>query len=339
MYLSREYETMMYAVEQTKVLSALKKPNANYAFYIPSDRSIGLSGDSSLRRVVDDRELNLYHFESWDMANRRWVYVNENNLRKKILNQIAVRPPKGNADKEFIRNLGGNFIEVNNDEGTVEGSRPSTFGRNGSKVLKVEPEPLYPGEPDNGEIYKVNTWFNYLKGRDYYGMFLSNYPEFFDLLKKAGLYNPSYYNFPFLIDGEYYTVFIPSSQALEDYQVDTLSKPELRKFIKYHFVRGDLIFTDGSKPAGKYTTSRQDESSAEYMTKYSQLNIRPKPDVIEILDKNGQVYLEIPQQEGETNQMVTYDTNEGSTSKWDYITTGVIHNIDKVLIKDSLQAK
>jgi len=60
--------------------------------------------------------------------------------------------------------------------------------------------------------------------------------------------------------------------------------------------------------------------------------------VIQIIDINENVYLEIEEKEGETNIMITYDPDRESDSEWDYITTGVIHNIDKVFIKDSLQA-
>ena len=119
--------------------------------------------------------------------------------------------------------------------------------------------------------------------------------------------------------------------------MDTLSKQELGDFLKYHFVQKDLIFTDGKMPSGEYPTARVDESSTLYNTINSKLNIRTLPDKIQILDKDGNVYLEINEQTGETNQLITFDTNEGSSSPWDFITTGIIHSIDKVLIKDSLQ--
>jgi hypothetical protein len=166
---------------------------------------------------------------------------------------------------------------------------------------------------------------------------VTKYSEFFNLLNKAGLFNSSYYTFPFLVEGEYYTVFIPTSQALKDYGAENLSKEELKEFLKYHFVSGELIFTDGSKPDGFYTTTHTDENADDHITRYSKVHIRPGPDVIEILDKNGKVYLKIPEQEDKTNTLVSYDSDEYSDSQWDYIIRGVAHSIDRVFVKDSLQ--
>jgi uncharacterized surface protein with fasciclin (FAS1) repeats len=335
MYLTRDFEIMMYAVESSRALSALKKQDANYAFYLPSDQGIGPGGDSSLLRVIDNPELNTYHFETLDRDAGSLSKRDLNELRKSILNQIAVSTPDATANKEFLRNLGGNYIIVDHTEGKVRGSALTTFGYNGSQIIDLYPE-LYQEETDNGNVYKVSTWFNFQR-RGYYVLFISGYIEFLNLLGKAGLYDASYNDFPFLIDGESYTVFVPSAQALTEYGADTLPRDELREFLKYHFLIGDLIFTDGKKADGQYTTTRIDESSTTYITEYSKLSIRTKPDVIQILDKNGDVYIEIREQEGKNNIMVTHDTNEESESPWDHITTGVVHEIDKVLIIDTLR--
>lgn len=336
MYLTRDYQIMMHAVEKTRVLSALKKSKADYAFYLPTDFKIGMLGDSSLTHVIDNPEIGTYHFESFNRNSESFQKVSTYDLRKRLLNQIAVSTPVASANKEFIRNLAGNYIVLEHDKGTVSGSRPTTFGFNGNEIIDLIPVP-YEEETDNGIVYQVDAFFSFKSAGGYYGYLISEYPEFLDLLKKAGLYDPVYYDFPFLIDGEFYTVFIPSNQALNDYGVDTMSNEELRKLLKYHFVRGDLIFTDGKMPEGLYPTTRIDESSTSYRTRNSTLHIRPGPDVIKIMDRHEEVYLEIGESKGETNIMITYDPDRESDSEWDYITTGVIHNIGKVFIKDSLQ--
>jgi hypothetical protein len=125
---------------------------------------------------------------------------------------------------------------------------------------------------------------------------------------------------------------------LQDYRVDTLTVDELRDFLKFHFVRGDLIFTDGKKPGGYYPTTLVDESSTAYNTVYSSLNIRPRPNSIDILDRNGDVYLNIHENGESTNKFIAYEYNKdpASTSIWDYIITGVVHEVDKVLREDLL---
>ena len=76
-----------------------------------------------------------------------------------------------------------------------------------------------------------------------------------------------------------------------------------------------------------------DESSTQYTKKYSSLNIETGIDLIRILDKAGNLITEIREQEGVTNVMISTDMDEDSNSRYDFITTGVIHEIDSVLIK------
>jgi hypothetical protein len=85
-----------------------------------------------------------------------------------------------------------------------------------------------------------------------------------------------------------------------------------------------------------YTTTRVDESSTATQTRYSKLNILTKPDIIEVLDKENNVYLTINEDESTTNKTTVFK-DPNSNSEWDFITTGVIHQIDKVLVKDSIQ--
>ena len=337
LFLTDDYEIMMYAAERTNVLAAMKRKDINYTFYLPRDEGIGTGGDSSLIRVVTNPDLDRYHFEAWNRSLEQMERVDTRDLRNKILHQITVSSPQGIADKEFLRNLGGKYIIVNNKNGTVSGTDRTTFGYFGDSTITLKPERI-DMQMDNGEVYALDSWFNF-SGSNYQGLFASKYPGFLDLLTKAGLYDPVLYEFPFLVDGENYTVFIPSMQALNDYGVNEMSKEELNQFLRYHFVREDLIFTDGRKPEGNYSTTCIEESSTSYRTHFSQIYIRPTPDIIQILDKNGDVYLNVPEQEGETNQIIWYDTNDQSSSDWDFITTGVIHNINKVLIRDSLQSK
>ncbi len=340
LYLTREFETMMYACEDTRALTALKKQNSDFGFYLPSDLIIGRNeGDSSLIRVITNSELNQYYY----MGRNRREYVNENRsineIRNQILNQITETTPDGSADKEFLRTLGGNYIIVNNIDGTAQGTSGSKYGYEGVEDLTIYPK-LYHEYTDNGKVFTVNGWFYFENIVSYAGLILTRYPEFLDLLEKAGLYDPLYYRLNFLIESEYYTAFIPSAQALEDYRVDTLTIDELRDFLKFHFVRGDLIFTDGKKSGGYYSTILPDESSTTFNTVYSSLNIRPRPNTIEILDKKGDVYLSIHENGELTNKFISYEYNKdpSSVSVFDYIITGVVHEIDKVLREDLLDA-
>ena len=112
-----------------------------------------------------------------------------------------------------------------------------------------------------------------------------------------------------------------------------MSVENLAKFLKYHFVRGTRIFTDGKQAWQDYETLRIDESSTPYSKYYSTLNIRPSPDKIEILDSNGDPYITINENGNRTNILIATDTDKKGSSDTDNITTTVIHTMDGVLIK------
>ena len=327
-YLRPGFSTLLYALEYSKTLPALKEAGKEYVFYAQPDESFG--SDSSLFVNWMDRASNLYNFNSFDRGNERFVTISRNQLTKMILNQVGISLPRGTANKEFIENLAGNFIVINNQENTVSGGLPNKWGYNGDSVVDIHPL-LLEEESDNGKTYEVTGWFT-TPITDMFSR-ITSYPHFFNLIRQAGLYDEVYYSFPFLTEGETYTVFIPTSEALASYNTDTLTTKDLQDFIKYHFVRGDKIWTDGSSSDGYYETLRVDESSTQYTKKYSSLNIETGIDLIRILDKAGNLYTEIKEQEGVTNVMIATDMDEDSNSRYDFITTGVIHEIDSVLIK------
>lgn len=329
-YLRPGYSTFMYAMQHARLLPALTRDNEEYLFLPISDQV--LANDSSLLLIWEDKDLNRYRFYQYDRTldemNRR---VERNHITKMLLNQIGISLPDGKSNKEFIENLAGNYIIWDNTSNQVQGGRKTVFGWNGTDELILTPVPLE--EPvDNGLTYAVSGWLRSPR-ITMWEILTLEYTEFTDLLERAGLYDPKTYRFNFLTEGENYTIFMPTDQALADYRADTLSKGELADFLKYHFVRGEKIFTDGKKPAGHYETLRIDESSSEFITHYSTVHIVPGPDIIEILDVNGQVHVTVSENPEATNIMVATDSDPNSGSDLDYITTSIFHEIDRVLVK------
>ena len=327
-YLRPGYSTLLYALEYAKVLPALKEEGKEYIFYAQSDMSF--SEDSSLFLNWIDRGANRFNFQAWDRGSERFTTIQRNQLTKMILNQVGITLPRGIAKKEFIENLAGNYIVIDNENDLVSGALPTRWGYNGDSAIEVHPIPLE--EPtDNGSTMDVRGWFSNPTTNMY--SWLTAYPHFFNLLDRAGLHDDVYYTFPFLTEGETYTVLIPTAEAMAKYDTDSMTQEELQQFIKYHFIRGSKIWTDGNSRDGSYETLRVDESSTSFTTRYSTLNIETESDLIRILDKNGNTYTEIPEMEGYTNFMVATDLDKSSSSVYDYITTGVVHLIDTVLIK------
>jgi uncharacterized surface protein with fasciclin (FAS1) repeats len=335
-YLRPGYSTFMRAIQYTNVLPAIKRENANYVLFALSDNS--LQTDSSLMLNWIDQDLNRYNFRVFDRSLKRETGVSSDVLTKRILNQVAVSLPMRMANKEFLENLAGNYILVDNENNRVQGTAPNVFGYLGDSVITINPDELYAPRnyPDNGQVYDVNGWFNFSKAT----LYSSVTGKFKDLLEKTGLIDTSTFNFSFISPGEYYTVLVPSDDALETFGADTMPKEELEKLLRYHFIRDELIFTDGKKPTKYYETSRVDESSNEYRSVLSKIHLRPGPDYIDILDEDGKVYYTINEDPNKTNIITTSPTGDPSNrGYWDFITTGVIHRIDKVLIKQNYNLK
>ena len=327
-YLRQGYSTFLYAMEYSKVLPAIKKAGEDYSFFILNDNT--LNQDSSLFLIWTDRDRNLYEFKVYDRKMEKEQKMGRKILSKRLLNQVGVSTPDGTANKEFIENLAGNYIVYNHTDNTVKGGVNSTAGYNGGDIITVTAEKLE-DDTDNGTTYRVNGWLlppNYTMYTA-----LSTRTWFLSLLEKAGMYNSVSYSFNFLTEGENYTVFVPSQQALNEYGADTLQAEELAQLLKYHFIKGNRIFTDGKKPAGNYSTLRIDESSTPLFTKYSSMMVEPGADEIKIYGQSGILLGTIEESEEHTNIMISTDTDNQSSSTFDNITTSVLHEIDFVIHK------
>lgn len=99
-----------------------------------------------------------------------------------------------------------------------------------------------------------------------------------------------------------FTLYLfPSDKAIDDSGINSLPVSELKNVLLFHFVQGDMIFTDGKKPGGYYETARIDEKSTAYTVIYTPFYINPGIDVISIPKKDGSSYVEIEEADEKTN--------------------------------------
>jgi uncharacterized surface protein with fasciclin (FAS1) repeats len=331
-YLQRGYSRVMYAIEQAGLLPALKRRNNNYMLFVEQDANLRI--DSSLLYDPILQQFSLFQITEFS-ARRMAITITD--LRNLILNHIGVEQPNGLARKEFIKNLAGNYLIVNNETGEVRGSAPTTIGYLGAVQTTVIPQQISTNA-DNGKTYDIANWFNFSSG-DIFLKIAANYPAFQNLLRRAGLTLDREYRYTFTSPDENYTVFVPNAAALSAYNSDTLTTEELKSFLMMHFVTGSLIFTDGHKNPGYYETTRVDEKSTQYTKIFTKLYIDLKPDAIQFPRKNGTNYLSV-NESGVTNQMMGRILNQSSTATFPTIVTnGVIHEIDKVLLFNVLDTE
>ena len=329
-YLQQGYAKVMYAIEKSGLLPALKKENKNYMLFVESDANTSL--DSSLFYNATKESFSTFQLSEGSAEFQEFA-INVDDLRRLLLNHVAVDVPKGIARKEFIPNLAGNNIVFNNVTGEVSGTDKTTKGFRGTKV-----EPEFPtilsNTADNGATYQIQNWFSF-SAPSIYSKISTSYPRFHNLLRKAGLSNDKEFRYNFLSESEFYTIFIPNDSVLNASGADALAVPELRNLLQLHFVQGEIILTDGNKPGGYYETTRIDEKSTEFTTIYTGIRIETDYDFIRLPAKSGGYYLEIEESES-VNQLTGINKGEGQELFPPIVNNGVIHEIDKILIKEEL---
>lgn len=331
-YLQQGYNKIMLAIEQSGLLSALKRPNEDYMFFVENDANT--STDSTLIYNASTKRFSTFAlFPGGYMQ----YPLTLNDLRVLLLNHVAVDKAKGIARKEFITNLAGNIIIVNNVTKEISGTGTTVVGYRGSV-----PAPQYPvvisDVADNGTTYEIKNWFSF-SSPSMYGKISADYPKFHALLKKAGLSNDKEFKYTFITDNDFYTVFIPSDKALDDAGLNSLPVNELKNILLFHFVQGDMIFTDGKKQSSFYETARIDEKSTSYTTFYTSVYIKPGIDKIDIPRKDGSNYVEIVEADKKTNLFTGVTRGTGQEVYPILYNNGVIHEIDKVLKVEELDTK
>jgi uncharacterized surface protein with fasciclin (FAS1) repeats len=328
-YLQRGYSKVMNAIEQSGLSSALKRQNEDYMFFVENDANT--STDSSLIYYPATERFSAFSLFPGGYMEKP---LSLNDLRTLLLNQVAVDKAKGNARKEFIPNLAGNIIIVNNVTGEVSGTAPTVRGYRGT-LLEPEFPVVLSDATDNGTTYDVQNWFSF-SSPSMFSKISTDYPKFHALMKKAGLTNDKEFKYTFITDNDFYTVFVPSDKAIDDAGLNSMPINELKNVLLFHFVQGDMIFTDGKKPTSFYETARIDEKSTTYTVVYTPIYIKPGIDVIDIPKKDGSNYVEIVELDKTTNILTGVTRGTGQEVFPILYNNGVIHVIDKVLKVEEL---
>jgi uncharacterized surface protein with fasciclin (FAS1) repeats len=327
-YLRQGYSKVMNVIEETGILPLLKKRDNDFSFFVESDINSG--SDSTL--VFDNLNGRFYAFVLSEFSEEEPLKIrySRTSLRNLLLTHICNTQPNGLARKEFIPNLAGTHLVFNNETGEVSGTAPTTEGYLGSVVVPQYPQVL--SEADNGTTYDIGNWFSF-SGLNLYAQISINFPTFHALLKKAGLSQDKLNTYSFINETDYYTVFVPSDEAITAANLDALPAAELGQVLKLHFVQGTLIFTDGKIAPGYYETMRVDERSTQYTTYYTRIYINPGVDNIQILSNDDAVYATASESESTNIIASEVEEPEGDADEIypNTLDNAVIHQIDNVL--------
>ncbi len=331
-YTRKGFSKIMYAIEQSGLLSALKRSDANYSFFVEPDQLTSV--DSSF--IYDPIKESFTTFTLYPSI--RMIPLTVEDLRLLLMNHIGVDQPKGLARKEFVKNLAGNYLIFNHTTNEVSGTAPTTYGYQGSKQVTIIPRQISTNS-DNGNTYEINNWFNFSVS-GLFSTLSTKYPKFHSLIKKAGYSLDKLSKYSFMADNQSYTVFAPTDSLLNTMNTDAMNLKQLQNFVLFHFVQGALIFTDGNLPSGYYETTRIDESSTAYTTIFSKVKIEPGIDRITIPAKDGSPSVVVSESE-RTNVLTGRSLSSGTTQTAfpNSMNNGVIHEIKKPLLFDRVNTK
>lgn len=345
LFLYRNYEADLYSLSLARLFSLLCQQDQHYSFFV--ENSVNSSRDSSLI-VTLDKVTRMRSFNGYNRAKAPGASGKANQFtylapmfRNLFYNHIGTWVPSFKAQKEFIRNVAGNYIVIDRTTNpwTVRGSSGTSLqGINGKRDTINIATQISESMVENGVTYDIPAWLNFSSIASMASI-IQNNPElskFKSLLINAKLLD-SNGKFTFMIENDFYTVFAPTNTALGT-TYDNLSIQDLTQFLLLHFVHGDIIFTDGNKNSGYYETARKDSKSTDYTTIYTKLFIDTSvPDQITIPLSSGAPSTATPVviTLGNSNNIITGSMITSATESSPIPTiysTGVIHEIDTPLV-------
>jgi len=313
MLLDPTYNSFFGSYVSVNLLSALKDPATTFSLFIMDNGSLARDSSLSVTELPNGRyQILAYDHDEEDYVNMlapEYIGI----FTRRLYGQIGVQPLLGHSQREFVETLDGRHMVVQND--TISGGVPSEFGFNSRRDTTVVFTEITDFPVNNGKVYQCDGWLKYPNKNTY--EYLRN-TKFLELMNKVGLASILNEWLTFIDPTERYTIFVPSDEALNNIQVDTLSLEEVEKLVNFHIVKGDLVFTDGRLDQGSYRTLDNQF-----------LNLNPQPDNLLILDENFDVLYDKLVLSNSANLigMHLQDVTENY-----YLSNAVVHRIDSVII-------
>ncbi len=322
--LRRSYYSFYWALYASTATEILQVPTVDYTLFVIPD--LVFDTDSTL---FVDGVYNSYsstpsvsRFRVYDKNGEEFLTlprrstVDNFSLQGFVYGHIGIGKINGNCRKEFLRNLSGQYIVIDNEQNTVSGGVKSTAGYNGGDELTLtldekleEDYGSYGSAPKNGSTYSIDGWLRF-SNITFSAQAIRNLggERFLSLMKRVGMIDDSD-KLAMLDEGEVLTLFLPSAAALDSAQVDTLPDDKLKELLEAHFVLGVNAFTDNINknplPTKYYT------KNGKRLTLSSDAS-----DALSILSNTGEEYYTVIEN-GFTNKMfLGWDNgneNDGNT--------------------------
>ncbi len=255
------------------------KTKTNYTVFIPTDSAV-LPLLRAKGFIYDKVNYILQKRDSKGNLVAAWDDPDASNL---FLLHIVAANITNISGTAFYPTLSGEYVAINN-------STVFSAGNNEKKEALTCSAPM---TENNGTTYAMSN-DKYLKiptkSAGWYLASNSQYSTFFSYLQNSSIFNASDSTIKTVLAGTYYTFLIPSNGAIAaaglpaPTATDDASLAIIKKFLLYHIIPNDIIFTDG-KVTGELKTQAQINSVG--VPVYATVNISASGNTIQINDKLG----------------------------------------------------
>jgi len=327
LFIDRNYSTMLFLLDKANMLTSLANPDSDVTlFATPNDKlleyGIRYNATSDViewRGAVDGVWRPMTNIELTTFAQDQ-IYMGR-------LDDLA-------GAGAYVEMVSGNFIGYGNNK--VWAGENQAFNKP-SNIVNVEVNER------NGLLVKVDYP---VASRFIVGKYLTNghnvatgpadpdVSEFANLLVSANLLDSRFRdaitrenlpNLRFFSASRYWTVFIPTNEAMAKARAEGIipetyppasdreGREHIDRFLKYHFVQGNVVFDDG-KRSGSFDTHftyRDPDDAARTLS--AQLKIINTPNNLVVEDLSGQT--------------ITVDHDDANN----LVRRGVVHKINTVL--------
>ncbi|BDD12393.1 fasciclin (plasmid) [Fulvitalea axinellae] len=210
--------------------------------------------------VFEDNDIRyselLESFVIFDSQKQKDVRFDPDDVEDLLSMHVSDKGNLADASGRTFLEMKGGYVCVNNNKAYGGGNE-----EDGEEIDILSKDT----GGENGTFYELS---GFLKAptKNVASHMLDNdeYSEFAELMKKAKLAND---NSSWLISGKEVTVLIPTNEAIEEAKDKGLipeEEKELINFLRYFFIEGEQIFTDGGK-TGEFDTMSAGEDGQNKM--------------------------------------------------------------------------
>jgi uncharacterized surface protein with fasciclin (FAS1) repeats len=310
-FFNKDYTTFLYGINSSRMLASVTSSDLNVTIFAPTNESLLEGGiryyeqRKQLEELLDDGTWNAMDF----LTIKSFVsdhFITDNPANKQF----------DFSGEGFVKMSSNNYIYYNNNKIQGGGNQ-----ENGTVAAILDSK-----EGDNGVFYSIDKAI--LAPKNDPARFIArdeDLSEFYQLLFDAGIADSvidneteiEYPRISLLAEKDYWTVFAPTNDAIIQARIngeipDSIS--ELQNFVRYHFLRDEVIFDDG-EISGEFETAKIDSAGADrtYFAPVEIVNARKN---LQVIDKTG----------------TSISVNNSKANN--IVLQGVLHKIDKVFLEE-----